>query len=342
MSSPSASHSDPHGPEMIMQMMQGAQASGILKAGIECGVFGHVAAGATTAAQVAERARTPPRSTGMLMNALAALGLLTKNGDQYGLSPTAAEHLVPGKPMYMGELHRLFAGPMMFDTAKRMTDAVKNDGTVLEAHAETAANPFWETFAQCTAAIAMPGAMALTGMLDGWLSSRPQVRVLDIACGSGLYGLTLARNPRVQLTLLDWPNVLAETRQWAQRVGADASRVSYIEGNLFEVDYQGPYDLILLSHVYHHFDPPTCQKLTSKVAAAVAPGGRVAIQDFLFDDTLKNPMPAMFAMIMLGWTRHGMAYAERDYQGWLEAAGLKHAGTHGSQGMPASWVFADK
>jgi cyclopropane fatty-acyl-phospholipid synthase-like methyltransferase len=55
------------------------------------------------------------------------------------------------------------------------------------------------------------------------------------------------------------------------------------------VDYRGPYDLILLSHVYHHFEPPACRALTGKVAAALAPGGRVAVHDCLAADD--NPAP---------------------------------------------------
>src|SRR6185436_15691404 len=104
----------------------------------------------------------------------------------------------------------------------------------LESHAEVPENPFWETFARSTASFAVPGAMALGALLGEWLGARREIRVLDVACGSGLYGLTLARDPRVELTLLDWPNVLVETRKWALRTGADASRVRYIEGNLFE------------------------------------------------------------------------------------------------------------
>jgi hypothetical protein len=97
-----------------------------------------------------------------------------------------------------------------------------------------------------------------------------------------------------------------------------------------------------LSHVYHHFDRPTCLGLTKKVAAALAPGGRVAVQDFVLDEKISHPMPALFSTSMLLWTRKGEAFSESDYTQWFIESGLKPAGTHASAGMPASFLFADK
>jgi hypothetical protein len=79
-----------------------------------------------------------------------------------------------------------------------------------------------------------------------------------------------------------------------------------------------------------------------KVAAALAPGGRVAIHDFLYDAELKNPMGALFSVTMLMWTPKGEAYSAGDYEGWLTKAGLKPAGVHPAAGMPSGFVFADK
>ncbi len=151
----------------------------------------------------------------------------------------------------MGDLAQIFTSSMFFSASDKVAEAVRHDGTVMAEHAETPGHSFWEEFARSTAAMAGPAAGALDGLLAPWFAGRDKVRVLDIAAGSGLYGFTLASRPNVHLTSLDWPNVLVETRRWAARAGVDPTRVRYIEGNLFEVDYQGPYDLILLSHVYH-------------------------------------------------------------------------------------------
>jgi len=184
--------------------------------------------------------------------------------------------------------------------------------------------------------------MAIDAVLAKWIESKPKCRVLDIAAGSGIYGFTLAKHPNVELTSLDWPNVLQKTREWAGRLGVDAKRVKYLPGDLFEVDYSGPYDLILLSHVYHHFDSQKCAGLTKKVAGALASGGRVAVQDMVYDPALENPGAAMFSMIMLMWTHKGESFTLADYTKWFVDAGLGVPAVHASQGMPSSWLVGEK
>jgi C-methyltransferase len=313
-----------------------------VSAGIALDVFSQLAPGALSVETVATRIHCPPRSTRILLDSLAALGLIVKTGSVYALAPAANQFLVKGKPTYIGGLTSIFSSPMMWNGFQRFADAVKNDGTILPEHAETPRNAFWEEFAKGSAAMAGPASQALDGLVSSFITSRPKVRVLDIAAGSGIYGYTLARHPNVELTSLDWPNVIAETKQWGTRLGVDPARARYLEGNLFDVDYQGPYDLVLLSHVYHHFDRATCLALTQKVARALAPGGRVAVQDMIVDDELSNPGAVLFAAVMLAWTRKGESYSERDYKQWLTDAGLAWGGVHASAGMPASWVFADK
>jgi C-methyltransferase len=147
-------------------------------------------------------------------------------------------------------------------------------------------------------------------------------------------------HPQVDLTSLDWPNVLVETRKWREKLAVDAKRVRSLEGNLFEIDYGGPYDVILLSHVFHHFDSPTSETLARKVAAALAPGGRVVVHDFLTDGG--NPAGVMFSVTMLAWTKQGEAYASSDYAKWFKAAGLAQHTVEPVPGMPTTFFMAER
>jgi 2-polyprenyl-3-methyl-5-hydroxy-6-metoxy-1,4-benzoquinol methylase len=330
------------GPQEIMQLMQGAQATSIFRTAIELGVFGQIAKGNRTASSVASAIGCKERPTRILLDACGALGLIEKKGREYALPPATEQFLVPGKPTYMGELSNLFCGESLWNSVARLTDAVRNDGTVMPEHAETPQYRFWEMFARSTAAMAAPAAQALDGQLAEYIGKRPKARVLDVAAGSGFYGFTLARRPNVELRVLDWPNVLVETRNWAKKLGVDESRVGYIEGSLFDVGWQGPYDVIVMSHIFHHFDAPTCEALMKKAAAALAPGGRLAIHEFIYDADLKNPMAAMFSITMLTTTRHGEAFSAADYARWFESAGLRTAGMQMNPGMPTTFLFADK
>jgi C-methyltransferase len=335
-------HADMQGPAPILQMLQGAQVSAIVSTAIELGVFGALASGSLSEKDLATKIHCPQRSTRILTDALVVLGLAKKDGTQYGLTPLAAEWLDPTKPTYVGDITGIFCNPTLVSALAQMPKAVKNDGSVLPEHAETPKHPFWESFAKSSAALAVPAANALDGAIGKWIESKPKVKVLDIAAGSGIYGFTLAKkHANVELTALDWPNVLAQTKEWQKRLGVDANRVKYIEGNLFEVAYGGPYDIVLLSHVYHHFDPKTCQDLTKKVASAVGPGGRVVVQDMMVDG-VSNPGAVLFSVTMLNWTKKGEAYGVGDYTKWLTEAGFKKPDVHPSAGMPATFLVADK
>jgi C-methyltransferase len=331
----------PEGAAALIQMFQGAHASAAVAGAVQLGLFGALDGGPLELERVAERIGCPARSTGILCDALRALGLLEREGERYRLAPLAAAHLVPGRLLYVGDVANILCSPMVWEGLGRFTEAVRSGGTVLSSHAETPEQPFWEIFARSSAALAVPAALVLEGLVHDFLVARPQARVLDVAAGSGIYGYTLAaRHPGLSLTALDWPNVLVETRGWAPRMGVDAARVRYLAGNLFEVDWSGPYDLIVMSHVFHHFDVPTCQGLTRKAAAALAPGGRLALHDFLTDDD--NPAALMFSIIMLLWTHRGQAYASADYRRWLDAAGLPGATVHPSPGLPTAFVVAER
>jgi C-methyltransferase len=328
------------GPAMIMQLMGGAQASATVCGAVELGLFKALGEGPLDAASVAKAVGCPERTTRMMLGALCALGLLAHDGTRYRLQPAAEAHLVPGRPAYVGDFAGIAGSDLMWNALGHLADAVRKGGSVLEGHAETPQNKFWETFARSSASMAVPAAAAIEGMLAPWLASK-RARVLDIAAGSGIYGYTLAKaHSNVELTALDWPNVLPETRSYAPRFGVEASRVRYLPGNLFEVDFQGPYEVILASHIFHHFDPPTCQKLMRKIAGQLAPGGRVVIHEFLGDEN--NPSGALFAITMLVWSQKGDAYASADYRKWLAECELRNVSVAQLPGMPTAIVMAER
>jgi C-methyltransferase len=332
---------EPQGPMAVLQLLHASEATAALCSAIELGLFPALEAGPLSAAAAAQRIGCPARSTRILLNALAAIGLVAKEGTSYRLTSASEAHLIPGKPAYLGDFAGIVGHPVMWAGLAHLTEAVRNDGTVLPAHAETREHPFWEAFAKSSASMAIPASAILEGLLHAWIAAKPKVRVLDIAAGSGIYGYTLVqKNNNVELVSLDWPNVLAETKHWGERLGVDAHRVSYLAGNLFEVEYGGPYDLVVLSHVYHHFDSPTCVALTRKVARALAPGGRVAVQEFLASDT--NPAAAMFAARMLLWSRQGDAYSAEEVGAWFAEAGLERPTVHPNPGMPTSFLLTQR
>ncbi|WP_394840853.1 class I SAM-dependent methyltransferase [Pendulispora brunnea] len=329
------------GPEALFQMLQAHHVTAVLTTAIDLGLFAAVHDGAHDAAAIAAKIQCPERTTRVVAEALAVLGLLTKDGERYSLGPIAAEHLVPGKPQYLGGVSSIMGSEHLWRAMTHLKESVKAGGSVLPEHAETPQLPFWEIFAKSTVGMSVPAAMAIQGILAPWLASRSAPTALDVAAGSGTYGFTLVKeNPALRATLLDWPNVLVETRQMAGRLGVDSSRVQFIEGNLFEAPFGGPYDVIVMSHILHHFEPTVCQSLLKKAAAALKPDGKLVIHDFLIDGD--NPAARMFSITMLGTTKKGQAFASSDYGAWSKAAGLGAFKVYPAAGLPSSIMVAER
>ncbi len=330
-------------PESVMQMVQGLEVAGILKGAVDLGVFDEIAAGRRDAESIATSIGADERATRILLDALAALGLLT-TGPDYDLAPTADAFLVRNRRAYIGGATDILAGRWAWENFGRVADIVRNGGTIMKEDGETPGHEFWTTFAVSSTGMATPSTQALAETLEPWIRERDELAVLDVACGSGLYGLAIARShPTARLTLLDWGNVLERARA---NVDAFGSRTgpTYIDGDAFETDLGGPYDLIVVSHFFHHFSEARCRQALQRFATALKPGGRIAIDEFATAATnpAEEPFPALFSVVMLAWTREGMAHPVSYYERWLAEAGFARPEIHDGRGMPSHFILAER
>src|SRR5207249_11892364 len=99
-----------------------------------------------------------------------------------------------------------------------------------------------------------------------------QVRVLDLASGSGIWALALAqKSTRVQVTAVDWVGMIPTTKRITQKFGV-GDRYKYIEGNLQEADFGEGYDIATLGHILHSEGEDHSRKRLKKKANALKPG----------------------------------------------------------------------
>lgn len=293
-----------------------------LKAAVELDLFTHVGAGRRTAAELAAACGAAPRGVRILADYLTILGFLRKDWESYALTPDADAFLNRTSPAYLGGTLEFLLTPQLYECFRTLTAAVRKGGTATSDEGTVSDdNPIWVAFARAMAPMMRPQAELLAGLLGGD-SDRP-LRVLDVAAGHGLFGITVARHyPNARVTALDWPAVLAVARENAGREGV-ADRLSLLPGSAFGVDWGGPYDVVLLTNFLHHFDPPTCERLAAKAHAALAPGGRAITLEFVPEaDRVNPPATAVFALTMLATTAAGDAYTFAEYERMFAAAGF--------------------
>ena len=321
-------------PDPIFRVLLGYRAAAALRAAMELDCFSAIARGRRTPAAIARARGGTERSIRILLDAVlaSAPGVLRKRGDAYALTPLSKRYLVSGRAQSLLELMPLYGHSTMWNAFRDLPRAVRAGTSVLESDAHSKDQEFWETFATATAREACVKARKLASIV-GKLPDNAEV--LDVACGSGSYGAEFARRG-ARVTLFDQANVLRVTKRLVDEP------VRYLEGDLFRTPFGGPYDLILASHVFHHFDPRECAVLARKLSAALRPGGRLAIQEFVPDEKRsKRLQPLVFAVTMLVWTRAGDAYCASDYRRWLAAAGMRKF-KHYPLDLPGDFILATK
>ncbi|MFB3924153.1 MAG: class I SAM-dependent methyltransferase [Terriglobia bacterium] len=312
----------PPNPARIFQTINAFQQTAAMRAAVELDVFTAIGEGQNTVAQIARRANASERGIRILCDTLTIVGFLTKNSSHYGLAPDAAMFLDRRSPAYLGTMVRFLNAPELMRPYDNLTEAVRKGGTVLPGEGTVAPeNPIWVEFARSMAPLMNMSAEAIAQMVGG--DKIQKCRVLDIAAGHGLFGITIARhNAQAEIVALDWPKVLEVAKENAKKAGVE-SRYSTIAGSAFEVDFGSGYDIVLLTNILHHFDVPTCESLMKKVHAALAPGGRAVTLEFVpNDDRITPPDAAYFSMIMLGTTAHGDAYTFAEFDRMFRNAGF--------------------
>ncbi len=332
----------PHAPspELFFETVFAFQKPAALKAAIELDVFTAIGDGAGTASALGARCRAPERGLRILCDYLTTLGFLTKRGDTYALTPDSAVFLTTRSPAYLGGTLRFLHSPDITRNFDRLAETIRRGTVAPDGNTVSDQNPVWVEFARAMVPMMMPAAQAIADLLD--VASAGPMRVLDIAAGHGIFGLTIAqRNRAAEVVAIDWAPVLAVAAENAAAMGI-GPRHHTRPGNAFTVDYGAGYDVALMTNFLHHFDPPTNVALLKKTAAALKPGGRIAILEMVPNEDRVSPaLAAGFAVTMLAGTPAGDAFTLPELRAMLTEAGFRDVTAHPLPG-PESVVLAQR
>jgi 3-hydroxy-5-methyl-1-naphthoate 3-O-methyltransferase len=313
-------------PTVVMEDLTGAWRSRSLVAAVELDVFSQIALGKRTVKEIAEAAGASPRGMASLLDALTAIGYLRKTGSRYGLQPVSAAFLVPGGKAYVGAMAHALS--LTWDTWKNLTEAVRSGHC---AEAVNVAEKGKEFFPKLVASI-FPGNFAASTAAVSRFPEKERRKIhgiLDVAAGSGAWSLPFARAiPEARVTTVDFPEMTPITRQFAEQIGV-ADRYQYLEGDLRQADFgRETYDLVILGHIVHSEGEKHGKELLRKSYAALRPGGKLLIAEYVPNDARTGPaMPMLFGLTMLLQTEEGNVFTLREYRSWLKAAGFGKVAT---------------
>jgi precorrin-6B methylase 2 len=309
-------------PERIMQYAWGYIPPLVLETAIRHRVFDVLDSGAKTVEEVEGETAASPRGLAAIMNALVGMQLLTRDDDgRYALTPESATFLVSTKPAFHGGII-LHTSGQLIPKWLRLNEIVATGRPIAAVNQEQTGGEFFHNFVEGLFPMSYPAASALAAELR----LEKDARVLDLAAGSGVWSIALAQSASgVSVTVVDWPEVVPVTRKVVTRFGL-LGHYRFVEGDLHEADFGSGHHVATLGHILHSEGEAKSRELIRKTFDALAPGGTIAIAEFLVNDDRRGPaMGLFFAVNMLVNTEHGDTFSFEQIRSWLEEAGFRDA-----------------
>jgi len=327
--------------ERLMQLGSAYAPPLVIGAAVSNKVFDSLESGPKTVEQIGRETGASARGLRIIMNALVGLELLRKDRQgKYSLTPESAAFLVSNKP---GTLAGSFPMHMrkLIPLWLRLDEIVRTGRPPEPRNQEHPGTEFFSELVENIIPMSYGSAQKLADHLK-LAKAKSEVRVLDLAAGSGIWGILLAqKSPRVRVTAVDWAGMIPTTKRITQKFDV-GDRFRFIEGDLLEADFGNGYDIATLGHILHSEGAERSRQLLKKTFRALKPGGTIAIAEWLVNDQRTEPAPSlMFAVQMLVNTEKGDTFSFNEIKSWLEEAGFKKIRKLDAPG-PSPLVLATK
>jgi SAM-dependent methyltransferase len=308
-------------PDRILQMAWGYAPPLIIEASVRHHLFDPMDSGPKTVAELAAATGASPRGLTAILNALVSLELLTRVDGKYALTPESAAFLVTTKPAYQGAFFRHIS-TQLIPAWMELPEVVRTGRPATTVNREDGGAGFFAEFVESIFPLSYAAACKLGEHLRVAEATAP-VSVLDIGAGSGVWGIALAQqSPRVRIRAVDWDRVLEITQKVASRMGL-GDRLTRAPGDLLEADFGTGHQIATIGHIFHSEGSERSRRLLKKTFDALAPGGTVAIMEFVADEGRQGPPIAMlFAVNMLVNTETGDTFTFAEMSAWLREAGF--------------------
>jgi precorrin-6B methylase 2 len=290
----------------------------ILLTAVTLDVFSTLEGKSSMASEVAAQLGADERALGLLMNALVAMGLLTKEGQQYANTDLAQRYLIRNRPGYVG--HLLLLHDAEWKNWDGLEQAVRTGRSPVAGHVF---NTDPELGVNVLAVLDRIGQQSGRSLAEG-LRLEGVERLLDLGGGAGTNAIACCKQyPALQAVVFDLPQTLKVTERVVNEAGLQ-SRITLLPGDFNHDSFGGPYDAILMSDILHYQGPESNAAVVKKCAQHLRASGRLFIKDRFLDDSRTTPAwVASFAVHILVNTEHGRCYTVAEAVGWMKEAGFE-------------------
>jgi len=303
----------------LMGLASGHVEARIVQSAVELKIFDAVEARPVSASAAASALQLDAHALELLLNALAALGLLEKSGEGYSLTEISRHYLLRSSPHYVGAMISLDA--MLWRAWEQLPKAIRT-GLPTRPPNMYQADP-GETEVFISAMDSLVKARGDTEVLANAVDWSNISTLLDVGSGPATYPIALCRRfPQLRAAIVDLPGTLKITARFV--AGAKlAGRIELIPADYRGDAIPGTYDAILLSNVIHGENEVRNAALMRKLEGNLNPRGRLIVKDHILDTSRAEPaVGAVFSLLMLLTTDGGRCYSFAEIAAWMKQAGL--------------------
>ncbi len=283
---------------------------------LELGVVDALVDGPKSAGGLAASLGLSSRGVDALLGALAELGAVRQEGDLYRLTGGGRAYLLdPTSPDFQRPslLHWL-AGIRRWSTA--LDDSVRS-GEPHTGGSTGSGGPGPGDVGRFMEAMAnKPGEVVERVVREVVRRAGSPRSLLDLGGGPGSFARAFAALG-IRTTLYDRPDVIAHVR--SAFALDEVTDLELAEGDFLERIPPGPFDVVLAANISHIYSAEANRLLFRRAADSVAPGGCIAILDFVRG---RSEFAALFAITMLLATEAGGTYTLEEYGSWLGETGF--------------------
>lgn len=289
----------------------------ILLTAVKLDVFSAIDERPKSCQDIAGRLQADPPTLGLLLNALVAMKLLTKEAELYGNSSIAIKYLVRSSPQYVG--HLLLLHDAEWNNWGKLEETIRTGKRTVDRHVFETDPELGSHVLAVLNRIGQQSGPDLAKRLK--LAGREWM--CDLGGGAGTNAIAFCQvYPDLHATVFDLPETLKLTERTVKEAGLE-SRITLHPGDFNRDSLGGPYDVVLMSDILHYQTFDMNQDLVKKVYGALAPGGRLVIKDRFLDEAGTGPAwTTAFAVHILVNTQKGSCFQASEAMQWLHTAGF--------------------
>ena len=317
-------------PDPYFDSFTGLVAARALSTAVMLGVFEALHESPASAAGLAERLSLDPLGAETLLTTLQTLGYVEANGDVFRNTAVSERQLVSSSP----ESIATFVGAqadLHWETLALLPEAVR-DGTAYAMHEERhGETDRWRAYIRGLFEISRPEHEANAALVP---VEAPR-RLIDVAGGHGAFSMAMCRrHPGLEATVLDLPPSAAVGREIVEEQGF-SDRVSFREGDVFEVGLGEDVDVVSAFNLIHHLPEERDRELCRMARAALRTGGCLVIGDSARPEPGEEVSEhgAISSLLFYAWS-HSRNFTPSEIRGWMREAGFAEVETHRNERSP--------